>query len=179
MKRTQISLVLAGLMAALVSGQAMAADATATVTAKVITPIAVTKTTDMVLGNLVVGNGVVTLNTSGARTQAGSTPLSTSGSSPAAAEFTVTGEGANTFAIAYTGSSTSLSDGGTNTMAIDFITEAVAATATGKTDASTDATTGTLTTGSAKIFAGAAVTVGASQAAGTYTGSLVVTVAYN
>ena len=49
----------------------------------------------------------------------------------------------------------------------------------GKTDASTDATTGTLTSGAAFIFVGAKLTVGASQAAGTYTGIVKVTVAYN
>lgn len=157
---------------------AAADNATATATAEVLTPIAVAKTTDLVFGNLVPGNGVVTLSTTSVRTKDGSTGFSSSGAAAAAGSFTVTGTGANTFAIDYTGSSTTLVNG-VETMAIDWITEAVATTATGKNTTGTNATTGTLSGGSARIFAGGALTVGAEQVSGTYTGSLKVTVAYN
>jgi hypothetical protein len=169
---------------AFASGSARAADnATASATALVIAPIAVSKSTDMVFGNVLAGNGVVTLSTSGGRTQSGSTALSTSGSTATAARFDVTGSGSNTFSIDYTGSDTvltSTTDSG-DTMAVDWIVEAVAGTgaATGKTDETTDATSGTLSSGNARIYAGGQLTVGASQDTGTYTGSLKVTVAYN
>lgn len=100
----------------------------------------------------------------------------------AAAVFTVTGTGDSTFTIAYTDSSTALSNGTpANDMAVNWITEAVAGTgpANTKTDPTTDATSGTLSGGSAKIYAGGVLTVAADQPAGTYTGSLKVTVAYN
>lgn len=154
-------------------------NATASATAVVLQPIAVTKSADLVFGNVVAGNGDVTVATDGARTKTGTTVLP-SGVTPAAARFDVTGSGNNTFTIDYTGSDTVLTDASSNTMAVDWITEAVATTSpTGKTDPSSDATTGTLASGAAYIYVGGKLTVGASQAAGTYTGVVKVTVAYN
>lgn len=167
-------LALAGMRAA----QALD-NATATATAVVLQPIAVSKNSDLVFGNVVAGNGNVTVATDGSRTKTGTTVLPT-GVSPAAARFDVTGTGNNTFSIDYTGSDSTLSDGGSNTMAVDWITEAVGTTTpTGKTDPTSDAATGTLSSGAAYIFVGGKLTVGASQAAGTYTGVVKVTVAYN
>lgn len=154
-------------------------NATATATAIVLQPIAVTKSADLVFGNLVAGNGDVTVATDGARTRNGTAVLP-SGVTPAAARFDVTGAGTQSFTIDYTGSDTTLSDGATHTMAIDWITEVTAtATPTGKTNAATDATTGTLTSGAAYIYVGAVLTVGSSQTPGTYTGVVKVTLAYN
>jgi len=154
-------------------------NATASATAVVLQPIAVSKSADLVFGNVVAGNGDVTVATDGTRTKSGTTVLP-SGVTPAAARFDVTGTGSNTFSIDYTGSDSSLSDGSGNTMAVDWITEAVASTTpTGKTDPTSDATAGTLSSGAAYIFVGGKLTVGSSQAAGTYTGVVKVTVAYN
>jgi len=172
------TLLVAGLVLG-ISGMAMAADnATATATAVVVTPISITKNTDMTIGNLVPGNGIVTLSTSGARTKTGTVALSTSGSTPAAAVFTVSGEGTSTFAISYTGSSTTLTHS-SDTMAVTWITEAVSGSGSATGVTSGQASSGTLSGGAAKIYGGAAVTVDAAQASGTYTGSLIVTVAYN
>lgn len=159
---------------------ALAADnATANATAVVLQPIAVSKNNDLVFGNVVAGNGNVTVATDGTRTKTGTTVLPTGGSSPAAARFDVTGTGANTFSIDYTGSDSVLTSG-SDTMAIDWITESVTTTSpTGKTDPTTDATTGTLASGAAYIYVGAKLTVGGAQPAGTYTGIVKVTVAYN
>ena len=154
-------------------------NATASATAVVLQPIAVAKSADLVFGNVVAGNGDVTVATDGARTKTGATGLPT-GAAANAARFDVTGSGNNTFSIDYTGSDTVLTDASANTMAVDWITEAVATTVpTGKTDPSTDAATGTLSSGAAYIFVGGKLTVGAAQAAGTYTGVVKVTVAYN
>lgn len=153
---------------------------TATATAVVLQPIAVTKSADLVFGNVVAGNGDVTVATDGTRTKTGSTVLPSGGAAPAAARFDVTGTGNNTFSIDYTGSDTTLSDGSGHTMAIDWITEAVGtASPTGKTNPATDATTGTLNAGAAYIYVGAVLTVGGAQVAGTYTGIVKVTVDYN
>ncbi|MBI3349286.1 MAG: DUF4402 domain-containing protein [Burkholderiales bacterium] len=155
-------------------------NATASATAVVLQPIAVTKSADIAFGNVVAGNGNVTVATDGTRTKSGTTVLPLFGSSPTAARFDVTGTGSQTFTIDYTGSDTALSDGATHTMAVDWITEAVTtATPTGKTDPSSDATSGTLASGAAYIYVGGVLTVGATQVAGTYTGVVKVTVAYN
>lgn len=98
-----------------------------------------------------------------------------------AARFDVTGTGNNSFSIDYTGSSTALTNGTpADDMAVNWITESVGTTTpTGKTDETTDATTGTLNSGAAYIYVGGKLTVGAAQPAGTYTGTVQLTVAYN
>lgn len=164
------------------AGGAWALDnATASASADVLTPISIAKNTDMAFGSLVIGNGLVTLSTAGARTKAGTTALPTSGTSPAAAKFTVTGTGANTFSIDTTGSDSTLTDGSSNTMAITWLVEAQSGTtaASGITSAGNNSTTGTLASGTATIYGGGLLTVGAAQVAGAYTGNLKITVAYN
>ncbi|HEY8876427.1 MAG TPA: DUF4402 domain-containing protein [Roseateles sp.] len=150
----------------------------ATATAIVLTPIAIAKNADLSFGNVVAGNGDVTLTTSGNRSASGGTGLS-SGGSPAAAHFTVTGTGSNTFSIDYTGSSSVLTSG-SDTMSVLWISE-VAATATPTNYGTTGAnpTTGTLASGTAHIYVGGKLTVGSPQPAGTYTGTVQLTVAYN
>jgi len=64
-------------------------------------------------------------------------------------------------------------------MNITWITEVKSGTAAADGVTSGQATTGTLSSGSAKIYGGAAVVVDNAQASGTYTGDLKVTVAYN
>jgi hypothetical protein len=172
------SLMTAG---ALVSGAAIAeANATSTATATVIAPIAISAT-NMAIGQLIAGNGTVTLNTNGSRTNNTAVALPT-GVSSAAGVFSITGSGSNTFAIAYNApislTGTGTADG--STMPVDFITETTSGTAAaaGKTTTGR-AATGALNAGSARIYAGAIVTVDPTQAAGSYSGNLVVTVAYN
>jgi len=180
-KRTSQYLVAvaAALVAAGGMNAALAANnATASATAVVLVPISVVKTTDLSFGRLVAGNGTVTLDTAGARTKTGSTALPT-GASSTAALFTVTGDTTNSFSISYTGSSTVLSDGNApDDMAVTFISEAVG-TASPTPVSSGQAATGTLVGGNAYIYVGATLVVGASQAAGTYTGTVAVTVDYN
>ncbi|HEY4082965.1 MAG TPA: DUF4402 domain-containing protein [Burkholderiaceae bacterium] len=176
----RILIVAAGLLAATGhSGSQAANSATASATAVVLVPIAVSKITDLSFGRLVAGNGTVTLDTSGARTLSGSTPLPTGGTATAA-RFDVTGDTTNTFSISYTGSSSVLSDGTpADDMNVTWIAEALTtATGSGKTALTQDAT-GTLASGAAYIFVGASLAVGASQPAGTYTGTIQVTVDYN
>lgn len=180
MKTTMRKLVVVMGTVAMAGGAWAADNATATATAAVLAPISIAKSIDMIFGNVTGGNGLVTLSTAGARSKAGTTALPTSGSSPAAAKFSVTGTGNNTFSISTTGSDTNLTSG-SDTMAITWLIEAQsgATAASGITSAGSNSTTGTLATGAAVIYGGGLLTVGASQAAGSYTGNLVVTVAYN
>lgn len=178
-KRTSQYFVAIGLLAAGGMNAAMAANnATASATAVVLVPISVVKTTDLSFGRLVAGNGTVTLDTAGARSKSGGTALPTGGTSTAAL-FTVTGDTTNTFGISYTGSSTVLTDGTpADDMAVTFVSEAVG-TASPTPVSSGQAATGTLVAGNAYIYVGATLAVGAAQPAGTYTGTVAVTVDYN
>lgn len=177
----RILVVAASLLAATGYSSSQAANtATASATAVVLVPIAVTKTTDLSFGRLVAGNGTVVVNTAGARTKTGSTVLPTGGAAATAALFSVTGDTTNTFSISYTGSTAVLTDGTpADDMNVTWIAEAVAtASPTGKTALTQDAT-GTLASGAAFIYVGGSLDVGAAQPAGTYTGTIQVTVDYN
>ncbi|MBV8603125.1 MAG: DUF4402 domain-containing protein [Pelomonas sp.] len=168
----------AGVLLALACASgAHAATASATATAVVLQPMTISKTADMTFGNLVAGNGTVTMSTTGVRSASGSTPLP-NGVTPAPAYFTIAGSANNTFSISTTGSSTTLADSGTDTMPVAWFWE-VTSTAAGTNQTSGTPATGTLSSGAAYIFVGAAVTVGATQAAATYTGTFQVSVDYN
>lgn len=177
----QMSKLALAIGALVMAGGAMAADTNSTsasVTAEVITPLTIAKDTDLVFGNLVAGNGTVTLPTSGVRTKTGDTPLIVLGSSPTAAKFTVTGQGAQTFAITTTGTSATLTGVG-DPMVFTLISESVAGAGAANAVASGAASTGTLLAGKATIYAGGSVVVAANQAAGSYGGSVAISVDYN
>ncbi|OSZ78340.1 hypothetical protein CAP35_08780 [Chitinophagaceae bacterium IBVUCB1] len=146
------------------------ASATATASATIITPIAISKTADMNFGNIAVSSssaGTVVLAPAGTRTTTGGVTLPATTGSPAAAAFTVTGQGSYTYAITLPSSAT-LSDGGSNTMTVNTFT-------------SNPSSTGTLSSGTQNITVGATLNVSAGQATGSYTTSspFTVTVNYN
>jgi hypothetical protein len=170
----------AGLMALLLAGAgAQAASDSATATAVVLIPIAITKTADMNFGNMVEGNGTITLNTDGSRSKSGTSPLVAAGSSPTAAAFHVTGDSSQTFAISYPSAPTTLAGPSSSTMAFTYCSEVTATNAASSATCPTAATTGTLSSGSAYIFVGGTVTATTGQTTGTYTGTLTVSVDYN
>jgi spore coat protein U-like protein len=143
--------------------------ATATGSAIVITPIAISKTTDMNFGTLAVSTapGTVVLTTASTRTQTGGVTLPAVKGTVAAAVFHVTGLTGSTYAITLP-STYSINDGASHTMTIDTFT-------------STPSATGTLTAGAQDIQVGATLNVSGSQVAGTYTSNtgFPVTVNYN
>ena len=147
------------------------ATATASATAVIITPIAISKTVDMNFGNVAVSastSGTVVLSTASGRTTGGSggvTLPSTTGT-VAAASFNVTGQASYTYAITLPTSAT-LSDGASHTMNVGTFT-------------SNPSSTGTLSSGGAQtLLVGATLSVSAAQAAGTYTSSTAVPVTVN
>jgi hypothetical protein len=131
---------------------------TATGSATIITPIAITKTVDMNFGNIAVGSslGTVVLATDNTRSKTGGVTLPAVTGTVTAAQFTVTGLGTSTFSITLPSAYTITS--GANTMNIDTFT-------------STPSGIGTLIGGSLTIKVGATLDVAASQAAGSYTNS--------
>jgi hypothetical protein len=148
--------------------------ATANASATIVSPIAITKTSDLVFGKLAVGavGGNVAISTadvvsiSGAGTTVSQPPGSTG--NPAAAVFGVTGEAAFTYAITLPADgAVTISDGASHTMAVNAFV-------------SNPGTTGTLSGGgSDTLKVGATLVVGNNQVPGTYTGTFSVTVAYN
>jgi hypothetical protein len=140
-------------------------SATANASAVIITPIAITKTTDMSFGNLAVGasGGSIILSTASGRTATGDVSYQAAPAATAAA-FDVTGSAGLSYAITLPTTATITS--GANSMTIN-------------TFVSNPTSPSTLVAGSNTLLVGATLVVGASQPTGTYTGTFDVTVGYN
>ncbi|HEY0611231.1 MAG TPA: DUF4402 domain-containing protein [Chitinophaga sp.] len=171
MKRILIPLS-AALALFICSSKAIAQEtATATATATIVTPIAITKATDMNFGNVAVQSataGTVVLPPSATPTRGttGGVTLPATAGTVSAASFTVTGEDAYTYSISLPASVTITS--GSNSMTVNTFT-------------SSPSPTGLLTGGEQTLFVGATLNVAAAQASGTYVSSTPfnVTVNYN
>jgi hypothetical protein len=111
--------------------------------------------------------GTITVNTAGARFRTGSVILVSQGGGASAAQFTITGTANAAFAITLPADGTVfLSDGGAGSMALNGF-------------ASNPSGSGVLSGGGTQqISVGATLTVGSSQASGSYSGSFNVTVNY-
>ena len=170
MKNMKKVLVLAIVVLGFAASSFAQVTATASTTAIIITPIAITKTVDMNFGNIAVSptlGGTVVLPTAGSRTLTGGVTLPVVTGTVTAASFTVTGEGSSTYSITLPSSAITLT-GPSGTMTVqNFV--------------STPSSTGALTSGSQQVKVGATLNVSAAQAAGTYTNAsgLFVTVNYN
>ena len=145
------------------------ANATASTTVTIVTPIGITKSVDMVFGNIATttASGTVVLGTDGTRTPNGGVTLPASTGTVTAASFAVTGSGSYTYTISLPSSPIALS--GT--------TEGVTVGAF----VSNPAPTGTLSTGAQTVNVGATLNIPTSTVADTYknTSGLHVTVNYN
>ena len=172
MKKTTITKLIATaiLMTGFISASFAQATATATATATVVTPISISKNTDMNFGNLAVQagtGGTVVLAPAGTRTSTSGVTLPATAGTVTAASFTVNGNGSYTYAITLPTTVTLTHSGGVQTMAASSFT-------------SNPSSTGALSSGTQDIAVGATLTVAASQLAGVYTsGNFNVTVNYN
>jgi spore coat protein U-like protein len=158
------------------SGAASAANnASATATATVVTPIAITKATDLAFGSFYPGatTGTVDVNTNGTRTFSGGVTTSSGGATPTAAKFDVTGQASATYTIAYASGVTLTGPGAP--MALTQISDL-----TGAGGATTLAAAGALSAGGTQsVYIGGSLAVGANQVAGAYTANITATVVYN
>jgi len=137
-------------------------------TATVLTPIAITKQSDLIFGRFSAGasGGTVILDNVGGRTKS-STVILASGITPAAAAFTVTGEVDATYTISLPATVTITGAG--PDMVVSALTPSIALSA------------GLLTLGTQSFTFGGTLTSadGATQTAGAYTGAFNVSVDYN
>lgn len=152
------------------TGYSQVVLSTATVSATIIAPLAISKVTDLNFGNIAVGSalGTVILTPAGVRSVTGTCQLSaTNPGTVTAASFTVTGQGTYTYGIILPVSATSITGTGTP-MNVD-------------TYASTPSGTGALTAGTQTVNVGGTLHVAASQTSGLYTlaAGLTVSVFYN
>ena len=142
--------------------------ATATGSATIITPIAISKTTDMNFGSVAISAtaGTVVLTPASTRSITGGVTLPAVTGTVAAAVFAVSGLGSSTYSILLPTTYT-ITSGGNNMTVTNFT--------------STPSSTGTLSGGAQNVQVGATLNVAASQAAGTYTNGtgFNVTVNYN
>ena len=170
-KRTSKIIALAIVMLAFTAATFAQVTASATASATIITPIAISKTVDMNFGNVAVNSslGTVVLTPAGTRSRTGGVTLPAVGGTVTAASFTVTGAGTSTYAITIPSTNYTITRvSGSETMIVN-------------TFASTPSGTGTLSGGTQTLTVGATLNVGASQVAGTYTNAVGfdVTVNYN
>ncbi|MDQ4418995.1 DUF4402 domain-containing protein [Sphingobium sp. DEHP117] len=159
--KNKIALVAAvGVMAGF-SGAANAAQGTASATATILSPITVTKTADLAFGKIIAGasSGTVTISAAGSLTCAAA--LTCSGTTAAAA-FDVSGSSSEIVTITPDSSVTLTS--GANSMSASLNASAATLTLNGS--------------GAGSFTVGGVLTVGASQAAGSYSGNFNVTVNY-
>ena len=153
-------------LASTVQAQQNTSSTTANATARIITPISITKSTDLNFGDVVptASSGTVVVTPAGARSATGGATLGSS-SSVSAASFTVAGQANAAYTVTLPSSATITS--GANSMTVNTFT-------------STPSGTGNLGAGASQTLSvGATLQVGANQAIGTYTGTFSVSVAYN
>jgi hypothetical protein len=165
MTRRILVATLLSLTAAVASAQAAgSATATASAFAKVITPIAITKTADLNFGTIISGPaGNVTVSPAGIENATGATVLNPN-PNVSAALFSVTGEPSTAYSIALP-SSISITNGA-QSMTVSAFT-------------SNPTPGGVLSAGGSQALqVGATLAVATNQAIGNYSGTFSVTVAY-
>jgi hypothetical protein len=182
--RTKSTLKLA-LLSALALGAVAASlpafavnSATVNASATVVLPIALAKVGDISFGKFAPGTApsVVTVFTDGTRTQTGGAFLLTG--APTVSTLNVSGEASTAYTVTYTPSGPNVTNAALDTMAVTYFSKK--STVTDGTTATGTFTAGTLSgAGAESIIVGAQLAVGALQAPGLYSGSILVSVDYN
>ncbi len=154
------------------TGNVFAADtgvsATATASAKIVEALTITKNVDLAFGGWISPAAAATVEIGTASDMPTSTLTQISQIAPSRAQFTVTGTAGYTYDITLPASVTLSS--GSNTMTVDTFTCSKA----------TEGTASISSTPAENVFyVGATLNVAASQAAGAYTNTFDITVAYN
>jgi len=165
MFRKILSTSIAAIALMLFMGSAQAATSSATASATVLTPIAISTTTNMSFGDLYADNvaiGTVVLAVDGSRTVTGSVALGPTAG--AAAVFAVTGTASATYSVTVPAGDVTITSGA-NTMIVNTFVHNSGGALDG--------------TGNDSFNAGATLNVGISQPAGAYSGSFNMVANYN
>jgi spore coat protein U-like protein len=151
---------------------AYAGSATASATAVVVAPVAISNGGNLSFGSFdATTPGTITVNTAGVRTASG---VKLSGGSPSAASFTVTGQPGLGYTISYAGTSGALTNG-TESLGFSIVSDVGGAPTAG----GTPVTSAVLGSGATTLRVGGVLTVGAAGAPpGAYTGTIAVAVQY-
>jgi hypothetical protein len=173
MKTMKKSILLVILLIAFLGTTFGQATVTATSTATIVTPIAMTNTNNLAFGDIAVDatGGDVTISAAAVPVRTTTAPthitLITTGTHPiSSADFAVTGLTGSTYAITLPANGVVTLTGAGAPMPVGTFTSSVGAT-------------GSLATGAETFYVGATLTVGGSQVAGNYTGTFQVSVNYN
>ena len=152
---------------AMLPNSAQSATASATASATVLTPIAISTTTNMSFGDVYADNvsaGTVVLATTGARSVTGGTTLGATAG--AAAAYAVSGNASATYSITLPSTDVTLVSGANNMIVNTFVHDAGGSPALDGT-------------GNATFNVGATLNVSAAQAPGAYSASFDVIANYN
>lgn len=161
---------LIALAAITVSVPAWSASSSATASATIVAPMTISSATNLSFGSFDASRpGTVTVDTAGNRTASG---VVLSGGNPAAATFSISGQSGLSYNIAYTGTSATLSNGA------DAIGLAIVSDLGGAASSSGAVSSGTLSAGPTTLRVGGTLTVNSRMPAGTYSGTISVTVQY-
>ena len=164
----KLSTVLAGALLMVGFSTSFAqSTASADASARIVSPLQITKTADLAFGNIAAGPsaGTVDMDINDVRTSTGGVTLIAAGNVSNAAAFDIIGYPDATFTISMP--SSILISFGANDMAVDNFVSSLGATS------ALDAQ------GEAALKVGATLNVDANQPVGLYTGAFDVTVAYN
>ncbi|MEB2778291.1 DUF4402 domain-containing protein [Algoriphagus sp. D3-2-R+10] len=166
-----IALLVVGLAFSATAQTGDPVEGTATATATIITPLTLTHVADMNFGNITAttAGGTVILAPAGGRTASGVQLPGTTGT-VAAASFTVAGEASYAYTVNLPTAHTITKAASTETMSLGTFTSSLV-----------DNTASLDGTGAGAFTVGSTLTVGASQASGTYTNAtgFTVSVVYN
>ena len=171
------------LAAGLISGQAMAADATADTFAAVLKPITLVKTSDLNFGLLLASTGTVNINpANGNRTGDTGTISSATGSTPTRAVFTVGGLANQTYSISATAATVVLANTVTPSNVLTVTLSGVHALSNNATGTAAAASAGKLdANGNDTLGVGGSLLLASSTPIGNYTNraGIALTVNYN
>lgn len=153
------------------SGPGLSANSSATASATIIAPMTISSATNLSFGSFDASKpGTVTVDTAGNRTANG---VTLSGGTPAAATFSISGQSGLSYNIAYTGTSATLSNG-SDSMALAIVSDLGGAASS----AGAPVSSGTLSSGATTLRVGGTLTINAGMPAGSYNGTISVTVQY-
>jgi hypothetical protein len=174
MKTSLIAAAVLVLTAAAAPAMAQSSSATGSGSITVIRPLTITKTADLKFGTVVrpgTGSGSVVVSAAGARSVTGGVVGLTSGDAPAAAAFSVAGEGGQSVSI--TIPATFSMANGTDTLVVTT-SNSLTGSAASQTLSNALGSAGSLA-----FSVGGSTPIASTTATGAYTGTFTVSAAYN